>query len=96
MDPEALIEIEHRQDEHRFVARIGADEAYLVYHPLKDGVLDYASTYTPPRLRDRHIASTIVKHALEYARMNGLKVVPSCWFVAGYIERHPEYGDLKA
>ncbi len=95
MDSPALIEVEHREDQHRFVARVDGDEAYLQYYPLSGGVLDYASTYTPPRLRDRHIASAIVKVALEYARNRGFRVVPSCWFVAGYIERHPEYGDLR-
>jgi uncharacterized protein len=28
------------------------------------------------------------------ARSRGLKVVPRCSFVAGYLRRHPEYQDL--
>jgi hypothetical protein len=37
-----------------------------------------------------------VRGALEDARQRGLKVVPLCSFVRGYIERHPEMQDLVA
>jgi predicted GNAT family acetyltransferase len=94
VDSTPLIPVEHREDEHRFVARLEGAEAYLLYRPAGAGVLEYASTYTPPHLRQRHVASAIVRHALEYARDNGVKVIPSCWFVAGYIQRHPEYGEI--
>jgi predicted GNAT family acetyltransferase len=42
------------------------------------------------------IASHLTTHALDYARERGLKIVPSCPFVAAYIARHPEYRDLLA
>jgi hypothetical protein len=38
----------------------------------------------------------LTEHALRYARQRGYKVVPSCPFVAVYIERHPEYRDVLA
>jgi predicted GNAT family acetyltransferase len=31
---------------------------------------------------------------LDYARTQGLQVVPLCSFIAGYIRKHPEYQDL--
>jgi len=94
MDPAALIAIEHDATGRRFIARIDGKEAYLEYRPVRTGVVDYVTTYTPPALRERHIASTIVRHALDHARDRELKVIPSCWFVAGYIERHREYEEL--
>ena len=36
----------------------------------------------------------MVKAALEYAKEEGLKVVPQCPFVRSYIERHKEYESL--
>jgi predicted GNAT family acetyltransferase len=33
---------------------------------------------------------------LDDAREQGLSVVPLCPFIAGYIDRHPEYCDLVA
>lgn len=94
MDSAALIPVTHEPTQQRFVARVAGAEAYLRYAPAGDRVLDYASTFVPPQLRERHIASAIVRQALDYARENGLRIIPSCWFVAGYVERHPEYGDL--
>ncbi|HEX9580898.1 MAG TPA: GNAT family N-acetyltransferase [Gemmatimonadales bacterium] len=78
------------------MAQVDGREAYLTYAPAGNGVLDYRSTFVPPELRERHLASTITKRALDYAREQGLRIIPSCWFVAGYIERHPEYGELVA
>ena len=38
----------------------------------------------------------MVKHALDYANEHNKKVVPSCSFVASYINRRPEYQHLLA
>ncbi|MCB0954287.1 MAG: N-acetyltransferase [Microthrixaceae bacterium] len=40
------------------------------------------------------VGSALARHALDDARSRGLLVVPLCPFMAGYIERHPEYTDL--
>jgi predicted GNAT family acetyltransferase len=37
----------------------------------------------------------LTQHALEHARARGYRVVPSCPFVAAYVQRHPEYHDLR-
>lgn len=42
----------------------------------------------------RGIASSLAKFALDDARTEGYSIVPQCPFVAGYIEKHPEYADL--
>ena len=68
----------------------------LAYYRLADGVLTFTHTEVPPQFRQRGIASRLVQGALETARARGLKVVPRCWFVADYMARHPEFGDLSA
>jgi predicted GNAT family acetyltransferase len=45
-------------------------------------------------LEGQGVASQLVKAALDDARQEHLAVVPFCPFVAGYIQRHPEYQDL--
>ncbi len=42
------------------------------------------------------LGSRLVAGALDDIRARGLRVVPLCPFVAAYIQRHPEYGDLVA
>lgn len=91
-----MIAVSHDPARGAFTARIEGHEAYLRYLPAGEGVLDYATTFVPETLRGRGIASDIVRQALDYARAGGWRVIPSCWFVADFLKKHPEYGDLAA
>ena len=89
-------EIVHDEVGRRFVHEREGMVSYLVYHPLDERTVDFASTYTPPAMRGRGIAARIVEKALEWADEKGLEVVPSCWFVAEYIERQPKWRKVLA
>jgi hypothetical protein len=88
------IEVRHEKSAKRFAARVDSKIAYLAYEEAEPGVLDYAHTYTPPEFRDRGIAEEITRSAFEYARENGISVIPSCSYVRYFLENHPEYADL--
>lgn len=45
-------------------------------------------------MRDKGAAGELVKGALQYAKDNGLTVVPSCSYVAHYIDKHPEWASV--
>jgi predicted GNAT family acetyltransferase len=89
-------DIRHEPQAQRFVIDSAGVTALIQYRRLDDQTLDFNHTYVPPALRGGGIASQLTDHALRYAREHGYKVVPSCPFVAVYIERHPEYRDLVA
>ncbi len=89
-----MIPVAHDPALGKFHARVEGQEAYLRYAPAGEGVLDYASTFVPESLRGRGIASAIVRQALDYARADGYRVIPSCWFVRDFLAKHPEYADL--
>ena len=91
-----MIAVTHDRERRTFAARIEGGEAYLRYLPAGDGVLDYATTFVPETLRGRGIASAIVRQALDHARAEGYQVIPSCWFVRDFMQKHHEYGDLVA
>ena len=74
----------------------GAGEAFIEYAELGPGRLDLLHTVVPPEARDQGIGSEIVEQALRYAREHDLRIVPSCPFVAAYLEEHPEYRDVVA
>jgi uncharacterized protein len=57
-------------------------------------VIELVHTEVPPALEGRGIAGMLARHALEDARAAGLRVIPSCPYVAAYIRRHPEYAGL--
>jgi predicted GNAT family acetyltransferase len=59
------------------------------------GVLTIMHTEVPTALGGKGVGSALVRGILDIARAQGLKVVPRCPFVAGYIDKHPEYADLR-
>jgi len=88
--------IRHEPDARRFAADVDGKTAYITYRELDRQRLELDHTYVPQERRGGGIASQLTARALEYARERGFRVVPSCPFVAAYIERHPEYRDLRA
>ena len=82
----------HRDDE-RFFADVDGQTALIAYR-LSPGVVTFTHAEVPEAFEGHGIASAIAKTGLDWARAEGLKVVPKCPFVADYIERHPEYADL--
>jgi len=97
MHPEALmtLPIRHEPDARRFVADVGGKAAYITYRQHDGQLLELDHTYVPRELRGGGVASQLTVRALEYARERGYRVVPSCPFVAAFIERHPEYRELR-
>ncbi|HEY2065970.1 MAG TPA: GNAT family N-acetyltransferase [Gemmatimonadaceae bacterium] len=56
--------------------------------------LDLTHTKVPPELEGRGYASALVRAALDYARNQHLRIIPTCPFVQGYLRRHNEYADI--
>ncbi len=77
----------------RFVLDVNGSEVYVLYDEDKD-VIDLYSTYTPPKLRGQGLAEKVVLAAFEYAKERNLKVIPGCWYVRKFLEKHSEYQSL--
>jgi predicted GNAT family acetyltransferase len=88
------VEIVHEPARGRFVVLVDGRESQLVYLKLDDAVVDFRSTFVHPALRGRGIGDKLIRHALDWARAEGLKVVPTCWFVDTVVRRHPEYASI--
>jgi predicted GNAT family acetyltransferase len=84
-------EVKHDERESKYYAVIDGLEAVCEYGAAGDGRLNFFHTYVPPELRGRGVADELVRHALDDVLARGLKVIPSCWFVRVYIDRHDEY-----
>lgn len=87
------ITIRHNTAARRFETQQEGSLAVLDYRQAA-GVLTLVHTGVPSELEGQGIGGRLAKAALEYAREQGLQVIPQCPFVAAYIERHPEYADL--
>ena len=90
------MKIRHDPENGRFVADIGGEEATLEYTVRADDVLDYRRTFTPPPLRGQGIAKAVVLFGLDYARDNGIKIIPTCPYVAKVIRENPDYEAVVA
>jgi predicted GNAT family acetyltransferase len=82
-------------ERHRFELDAQGHIAFSNYKRA-DGVLTILHTEVPKELEGQGIGSALVRGVLDLARASGEKVIPACPFVKGYIDRHPEYADLRA
>jgi uncharacterized protein len=54
----------------------------------------FTHTEVDPDQGGSGVGGTLARGALDDVRSRGLRAVPRCPFIRGWIERHPEYADL--
>ncbi|MCZ0733750.1 GNAT family N-acetyltransferase [Phreatobacter sp. AB_2022a] len=87
--------VRNNAGEHRYELVVDGHVA-AAHYTLQPGVITFVHTVVPEALGGRGVGSALARGALDDARAQGLKVVPQCPFIAGYIKKHPEYADLVA
>lgn len=90
------MDIKQDKKNQEFVFDENGNKGHLKYNQLNSNVLDYQSTFIDEEIRGKGYGKALVKYALEYARENNLKIVPTCRMVSTYISRNDQYKDLIA
>lgn len=94
------VSISHDHSAHRFETRVDGALCSLDYTfdkgSLDKGVMTITHTGVPAEVGGRGIAAALVQAAMDEARAQGWKVVPACSYAAAWMQRHPEYADLRA
>lgn len=85
--------ITHR--EGRFELHVDGQRCELDYQLLGQRVV-FTHTGVPPALQGRGLAAALLEQGLQWARQQGLQVVPACSYVARYIDRHPQWREVLA
>lgn len=68
--------------------------AHAVYR-LQGGTVTFTHTEVVPQQEGKGVGSQLAAFALGDVKKRGLKALPQCSFIAGYIERNrQEYGEL--
>jgi predicted GNAT family acetyltransferase len=67
--------------------------AFADYRPLHGKVM-FPHTVVPPHHEGQGLGSAIAKASLDWARAQGLQVIPACTFYVNYMKRHAETHDL--
>jgi predicted GNAT family acetyltransferase len=78
----------------RFEARSRGELAGVVTYDIGDEKMVLIHTEVEQAFEGKGVGGRLARAALESARERGLRVVPRCPFVAVYLKRHPEFGDL--
>jgi hypothetical protein len=60
------------------------------------GRVVFTHTGVPPAYQGQGLAAQLVRAGLQWARAEGLQVIPACSYVQLYLQRHPEWQNLVA
>jgi hypothetical protein len=90
-----MSEVRDNTERHRFELDLDGHTAFSNYR-REGSQITIMHTEVPKELNGRGIGSKLAHGLLEIARAQGLKVKPLCPFVASYMDKHPEYADLRA
>ena len=88
------IEFADAPDRHRYELRSADELIGIVAYHLDGEVITLVHTEVGSAHSGHGYAAVLARGALDDARSRGLRVVPSCPYVASYVEKHPEYADL--
>ena len=91
--PDVAPQVTHDPATGRFEIHTEQGTALLAYR--QRGVdLDLVHTEVPQALEGRGYAAALATSALDYARREGMRIIPTCPYVKAFIDRHPAYADL--
>lgn len=89
------LEITHHTGNQIFRTEVNDVEAYLKYRKKGPTMLEYYVTFVPVKERRQGIGTALVEEALRYAQLNNYMIVPTCSFVADYMDDHSEFDKMR-
>jgi predicted GNAT family acetyltransferase len=78
----------------RFTIAVEGKTVGVMDYTDRDGQRVFPHTEVLPAYEGRGLATILVAEALSTTRAAGLRIVPACSMVSGYIAKHPEYERL--
>ena len=86
-------DVRNNEAENRFEVELNGQLAQTQYIRRGQKIL-FTHTEVPPALEGQGVGNALARASLDYAKREGLRVVPLCPFVASFIKRHKEYQSL--
>lgn len=87
-------ELINNTDGNQYEFHVGKYLAKIEYIKTNNGEIYLTHTEVPVALEGQGIGSRLVEKVLEDIEKNGLRLIPLCPFVAGYIKKHPDWRRL--
>jgi predicted GNAT family acetyltransferase len=88
--------LNNNTERQRYELIDGDDVVGIAEYELDGDRVILTHTEVLPQHEGKGYGSALAKQVLGEVGGQGLKVVPSCEFMAAYIDRHPEYRELLA
>lgn len=82
------------EEPDRFTIEVEGRTVGLADFYDRDGRRVFPHTEVVPQYQGRGLATILVAEALRVTRAARLRIVPTCWMVAEFIDKHPEYADI--
>ncbi|MGH3735063.1 MAG: GNAT family N-acetyltransferase [Micromonosporaceae bacterium] len=86
--------VRNNAGQQRYEVCVDGTVAGFAAYRLRPETVVFTHTEIDPAYEGRGLGSQLARGALDDVRGAGKRVLSLCPFIAGYIERHPEYGDL--
>ncbi|HEY4331012.1 MAG TPA: GNAT family N-acetyltransferase [Ilumatobacteraceae bacterium] len=93
-DADRADEVVHDTERSRYELLVDGEPGAFAEYVLRGNTITFTHTVTEPARRGQGHAAIVVRRALDDARAANLSVVAQCWYVAQFIDLHPEYADL--
>ena len=82
-----------RPDGDRFTISVDGKTVGSTYFADRDGTRVFYHTEVDDAYQGRGLATILVGEAVRATHNAGMRIVPVCDVVAGYVEKHPEFSD---
>lgn len=80
----------------RYELHVDGELVGIADYVERDGAVVLPHTVIDASRRGHGLGAVLVRGALDDIRPTGRTVVPSCWYVAEFIDANPSYKDLLA
>jgi predicted GNAT family acetyltransferase len=91
-----VVEVRHNKAASRYELYIDDEfRGFADYRDRGDAIVFPHTVIDAPH-RGNGLGAELVRGALDDVRKQGRPVVARCWYVAEFIDEHPEYQDLLA
>lgn len=89
-------EVKHNAERSRYEIFVDGQLVGVADYRDRGDTLLFPHTEIDSSMRGQNLGAQLVQAALDDVRSTGKAVIPSCWYVAQFIDEHPEYQDLLA
>src|SRR4030081_2813269 len=87
-------EFTHEPDANRYAVHVDGELAGVLDYSVLGSAISMRRAYTAPHFRGHGLAAELVAFGVDDVEANtGYRIVPMCWYVAEWFEKHPERSD---